>query len=48
MDQVEHAFARLREHPLIGEERERGERRLNLRRFPYKVIIACSPIGLLW
>jgi toxin ParE1/3/4 len=37
-DQVEHAFARLRERPLIGEEIARGERRLLLRRFPYRVI----------
>lgn len=37
-DQVAHAFARLRQMPMIGEENARGERRLNLRRFPYKVI----------
>ena len=37
-DQIEHAFSRLRELPMIGEEIARGERRLNLRRFPYKVI----------
>lgn len=37
-DQVEQAFARLRERPLIGEEIARGERRLTLRRFPYKMI----------
>lgn len=36
--EVEHAFARIRENPLIGEEIARGERRLLLRRFPYKVI----------
>jgi toxin ParE1/3/4 len=40
---VEHAFQRLREHPEIGEELTRGERRLLLRRFPYKVIYRPRP-----
>jgi toxin ParE1/3/4 len=35
---VEHAIQRVREHPEMGEELARGERRLLLRRFPYKLI----------
>jgi len=42
-EQVAHAFARIRENPNIGEQIERGERRLLLRRFPYKVIYHVFP-----
>lgn len=35
---MEHAFDRVRKHPEIGESLARGERRLLLRRFPYKLI----------
>jgi toxin ParE1/3/4 len=35
---VEHALRRILEHPEIGEEITRGERKLLLRRFPYKLI----------
>jgi toxin ParE1/3/4 len=40
---VERAFARVREYPAIGEEVVRGERRLILRRFPYKLIYRPRP-----
>ncbi|HST63422.1 MAG TPA: type II toxin-antitoxin system RelE/ParE family toxin [Longimicrobium sp.] len=40
---VERAFERVREHPQIGEEVVRGERRLVLRRFPYKLIYRPRP-----
>lgn len=40
---VEHAFARVREHPEIGEELSRGERRLLIKRFPYKLIYRPRP-----
>ena len=40
---VEHAFQRVREHPEIGEELVRGERKLLLKRFPYKLIYRPHP-----
>jgi toxin ParE1/3/4 len=40
---VEHAFQRVRDHPEIGRELVRGERRLLLRRFPYKLIYRPRP-----
>ncbi|HEX6370597.1 MAG TPA: type II toxin-antitoxin system RelE/ParE family toxin [Longimicrobium sp.] len=43
VDQVDYAFRCIRENPNIGEQIERGERRLLLRRFPYKVIYRILP-----
>jgi toxin ParE1/3/4 len=40
---VEHAFALVRAHPLIGHELARGERRLLIREFPYKMIYHPHP-----
>jgi len=40
---VEHAFFRVRQHPELGKELGRGERRLLLRRFPYKLIYRPHP-----
>ncbi|HLM66130.1 MAG TPA: type II toxin-antitoxin system RelE/ParE family toxin [Longimicrobium sp.] len=40
---VEHALQRIREHPQSGEELVRGERRLLLKRFPYKLIYRPQP-----
>jgi toxin ParE1/3/4 len=40
---VERALQRVREHPEIGEELVRGERRLVLRRFPYKLVYRPRP-----
>lgn len=37
-DRIEHAFRRIRANPNIGEQIGRGERRLLVRRYPYKVI----------
>lgn len=45
-DQVDHAFRRIRENPNIGEQNERGERRLLLRKFPYKVIYRVERGGI--
>lgn len=41
---VEHAFQRIREHPEIGEALVRGERKLLLKRFPYKLIYRPNPV----
>ncbi|HYR10362.1 MAG TPA: type II toxin-antitoxin system RelE/ParE family toxin [Longimicrobium sp.] len=38
VDQVEYALRRIRENPNIGELNDRGERKLLLRKFPYKVV----------
>jgi toxin ParE1/3/4 len=43
---VEHAIHRVRNHPEIGEELMRGERRLLLKRFPYKLIYRPRPASV--
>jgi toxin ParE1/3/4 len=42
-ESVAHAFDRARKHPESGEELAAGERRLLLRRFPYKLIYRPRP-----
>lgn len=45
-DQVDYAFRRIRGNPDIGEQNERGERQLLLRKFPYKVIYRVESGGI--
>lgn len=40
---VENAFALVRQHPLVGQELPRGERRLLIRGFQYKMIYHPHP-----